>query len=113
VERFSLTKSVYALLHLKTLIYCEAAYGRFADEMSDKPFGWDAMLNRKAVRAAVRNAEAIKWVRSHTVRDLECLADEKKARGDDARGIIDLLDELREIDRSLCSELELVPETCE
>ncbi|MGB2581701.1 MAG: hypothetical protein WBD03_04430 [Thermoplasmata archaeon] len=71
------------------------------------------MLNRKAVRAAVRNAEAIKWVRNHTVRDLERLADEKKARGEDARGIIDLLDELRVIDRSLCSELELVPETCE
>ena len=100
-------------LHLKTLIYSKATYGRFADESSDKPFGWDAMLNRKAVRAAVRNAEAIKWVRNHTVRDLECLADEKKARGEDARGIIDLLDELREIDRSLCSELELVPETCE
>jgi hypothetical protein len=71
------------------------------------------MLNRKSARAAARNAEAIKWVRTHTVRDLEGLAGEMKTRGEDVRDIIDLLDELREIDRSLCLETEFVPTACE
>ncbi|UCE81238.1 MAG: hypothetical protein JSV94_02100 [Methanobacteriota archaeon] len=65
------------------------------------------MLNRKAARAAARNAQAIEWVRTHTVRDLENLAGEMKAKGEDVHDIIDLLGELREID--VGSNLEEVP----
>ncbi len=72
--------------------------------MSDKQRGWDAMLNRKTVRAATRNALAIEWVRTHTVRDLEDLAGEMKAQGEDVRDIIGLLGELREIDAGLTLE---------
>ena len=81
--------------------------------MSDKPLGWDAMLNRKAVQAAARNAEAIDWVRTHTVRDLESLAGEMKTRGEDVHDIDDLLGDLREIETSLCMETEPVPTACE
>lgn len=59
------------------------------------------MLNRKTVRAAARNAQAIEWVRTHTVQDLENLAGEMKAQGEDVRDIVDLLGELREIDAGL------------
>ncbi|MDH3365692.1 MAG: hypothetical protein OEM29_06810 [Thermoplasmata archaeon] len=72
--------------------------------MSDKQLGWDAMLNRKTARTAARNAKAIEWVRTHTVHDLENLAGEMKAQGEDVRDIIDLLGELREIDMSLSFE---------
>ena len=62
------------------------------------------MLNRKAARAAVRNARAIEWVRTHTIQDLEDLAGEMDAQGEDVRDIIGLLDELREIDKGLTME---------
>ena len=59
------------------------------------------MLKRKAARAATRNARAIEWVRTHTIQDLEDLAGEMRAQGEDVRDIIDLLGELREIDAGL------------
>ena len=59
------------------------------------------MLTRKAARAAARNARAIEWVRTHTIQDLEDLAGEMRAQGEDVRDIIDLLGELREIDAGL------------
>jgi hypothetical protein len=62
------------------------------------------MLNRKTARAAARNAQAIEWVRTHTVHDLEDLAGEMKAQGEDVRDIIGLLGELREIDAGLTFE---------
>jgi hypothetical protein len=71
------------------------------------------MLMRKSVRAAERNAEAIDWVRTHTVRDLESLACEMKTRGEDVQDIVDLLDDIREIEKGLCLEMELVPTACE
>ena len=95
------------------LKYVEAIYGISADEMSDKLLGWDAMMTRKSARAAVRNAQAIEWVRTHTVRDLEYLAGEMRSRGEDVRDIIGLLGDLREIDKDLCLEAELVPTACE
>ncbi len=71
------------------------------------------MMKRKSVRAAARNAEAIDWVRTHTVRDLENLAGEMETRGEDVHDIVDLLDDIREIEKSLCLEMELVPTACE
>ena len=64
------------------------------------------MLNRKTARAAARNAQAIDWVRTHTVQDLSDLVDEMRTRGEDVRDIADLLDEIREIEASLCSSDE-------
>lgn len=74
--------------------------------MSDEKLGWDAMLNRKTARAAARNAQAIDWVRTHTVEDLSDLANEMKARGEDVQDIVDLLDDIREIEATFCSEQE-------
>ncbi len=64
------------------------------------------MLSRKTARAAVRNARAIDWVRTHTVQDLSDLVEDMKTRGEDVQDIGDLLDEIREIEASLCSENE-------
>lgn len=64
------------------------------------------MLNRKTARAATRNAQAIDWVCTHTVQDLSDLAEEMRTRGEDVRDIVDLLDEIREIEASLCSSDE-------
>ncbi len=65
------------------------------------------MLSRKTARAAVRNARAIEWVRTHTVQDLSDLVEDMKTRGEDVRDIGDLLDEIREIEAGLCSENEV------
>ena len=68
------------------------------------------MLSRKAVRAAVQNARAIDWVRTHTIQDLEELAESRQVQGEDVRDISDLLDDLREIETNLSFEGGPVPE---
>lgn len=73
------------------------------------------MKHRDVWRAAVRNAQAIQWAKTHTLRDLEDLVNEMASLGEDVTDISRLLDDLREIDRSLhadpCAEPE--PEACE
>lgn len=95
--------------------YIEATYGVSADKSSDKLLGWDAMKRRNEVRqAAVLNAQAIEWVKTHTLQDLEDLVGEMSGLGEDVTDIADLLDDLKGIDRSLNPETEqAVPEACE
>jgi hypothetical protein len=71
------------------------------------------MKRRNAVQAAVLNAQAIDWVKTHTLRDLEELANEMAGLGADVGDIANLLDDLREIDQSLHPEMEPVPEASE
>ena len=71
------------------------------------------MKRRDAARAAVRNLQAIEWVRTHTLRDLEDLANEMSGLGQDVTDVVELLDDLKEIDRSLHHVEEPVPEMCE
>jgi hypothetical protein len=72
------------------------------------------MKRRNAVQAAVLNAQAIEWVKAHTLQDLEALVNEMSDLGEDVRDIAGLLDNLREIDRSLHADMEsVVPEACE
>ncbi len=71
------------------------------------------MRRRDAAQAAARNAQAIEWVRTHTLRDLEDLSNEMSGLGQDVNDIVELLDDLKEIDRSLHHVWEPVPETCE
>lgn len=73
------------------------------------------MKRRNEVRqAAVLNAQAIEWVKTHTLQDLEDLVGEMSGLGEDVTDIADLLDDLKEIDRSLNPETEpAVPEECE
>lgn len=71
------------------------------------------MKHRNAVRAAVLNAQAIGWVKTHTLQDLDDLVHEMSGLGEDVRDIAGLLEDLREIDRSLHPEIEAAPEACE
>ena len=72
------------------------------------------MKHRNAVQAAVLNAQALRWVKTHTLQDLEDLVNEMSGLGEDVMDIADLLDNLREIDRSLHPDMEpVVPEACE
>jgi len=71
------------------------------------------MRRRNAARAAERNVQAIEWVRTHTLRDLEDLANEMSGLGQDVNDIVELLDDLKEIDQSLHHVWEPVPEMCE
>ena len=71
------------------------------------------MRRRNAARGAVRNAQAIEWVRTHTLRDLEDLANEMLDLGQDVGDIVELLDDLKEIDQNLHPEAEPVPGMCE
>lgn len=68
------------------------------------------MKHRNAVRAAKRNAQAIKWAQTHTLRDLEDLVNEMSGLGEDVTDIARLLDDLYEIDRSLRTDADTVPE---
>jgi hypothetical protein len=90
--------------------YYRALYAGTADKSSDKTFGWDAMMHRDAVKAAVRNAQAIQWVKTHTIQDLEDLVYEMSTLGEDVTNISQLLDDLMEIDRSLQTDAETIPE---
>jgi len=71
--------------------------------------GWDAMKRGNAVRAAVRNAQAIEWVKTHTLQDLEDLVNEMSDLGEDVRDITELLVDLQDIDRSLRTDIEDIP----
>jgi len=71
------------------------------------------MRRRDAAQAAARNVQAIEWVRTHTLRDLEDLANEMSGLGQDVNDIVELLDDLKEIDQGLHHVWEPVPEMCE
>lgn len=72
------------------------------------------MKRRNAVRqAAVANAQAIDWAKTHTLRDLENLVNEMSDLGEDVNDIVGLLDDLKEIDRGLHLGADSVPEACE
>jgi hypothetical protein len=72
------------------------------------------MKHRNAARAAVHNAQAVQWVKTHTLQDLEDLVFEMSGLGEDVRDIANLLDDLREIDLSRHPETEsVIPEACE
>lgn len=71
------------------------------------------MRRRDAAKAAVRNVQAIEWVRTHTLRDLEDLSNEMSGLGEDVGDIVELLDDLKEIDQSLHQVWDTVPEMCE
>jgi hypothetical protein len=71
------------------------------------------MKRRDAARKAVRNAQAIDWVKTHTLRDLRDLVNEMSDLGEDVMDISQLLTDLTEIDRSMQADTEVAPETCE
>jgi len=71
------------------------------------------MRHRKAAQAAAQNVQAIEWVRTHTLKDLEDLANEMQVLGEDVNDIVGLLEDLKEIDQSLYPETEPVPEVSE
>jgi len=74
--------------------------------------GWDAMRRRNAAQATL-NAQAIEWVKTHTLQDLEDLVNEMSGLGEDVMDIVGLLDDLKAIDHGLHPETEPVPEVCE
>ncbi len=74
-----------------------------------KPLGWDAMKHRNAVRAGIRNSQIILWAETHTLQDLADLATEMSGLGEDVNDIERLLNNLVEIDRSLQTDLEVIP----
>jgi len=72
------------------------------------------MKHRNAVKAAVRNAYAIEWAKTHTLQDLEDLVSEMSGLGEDVSDISQLLDDLHELDRSLqADDIVAIPETSE
>jgi hypothetical protein len=71
------------------------------------------MKRRDAARKAVQNAQAIDWVKTHTLRDLRDLVNEMSDLGEDVMDISQLLTDLSEIDRSLHADTEVAPEICE
>jgi hypothetical protein len=71
------------------------------------------MKRRDTTRAAVRNAQAIDWVKTHTLQDLRDLVNEMSDLGEDVKDISQLLGDLTEIDRSLHADTEVAPEVCE
>ena len=72
------------------------------------------MKHRNVVKAAVRNAYAIEWAKTHTLQDLEDLVNEMSDLGEDVSDISRLLFDLHELDRSLgTDEMIAIPETSE
>lgn len=71
--------------------------------------GWDAMRRRDVSRAVLRNAEAIEWVKTHTIRDLEDLVNEMSNLGADVEPMAHLLDDLRDIEQGSRESIEHVP----
>ena len=69
------------------------------------------MKHRDALQAAVRNVQAIKWAKTHTLQDLELLVNEMSSLGEDVTDISQLLNDLSEIDRSLHNDSIVVPES--
>ena len=68
------------------------------------------MKHRDALQAAVRNVQAIRWAKTHTLRDLELLVNEMTSLGADVADISQLLTDLSEIDRSMHNDSVEVPE---
>jgi len=68
------------------------------------------MKHRNVMHAAARNAQAIRWAQTHTLRDLEDLVNEMSGLGQDVSDITRLLDDLYEIDRSSQADADTVPE---
>ncbi len=71
------------------------------------------MKRRDATQKAVRNAQAVEWVKTHTLQDLKDLVNEMSGLGEDVKDIAQLLTDLSEIDRSLQADSEIAPEVCE
>jgi hypothetical protein len=71
------------------------------------------MRRRDATQKAVRNAQAVEWVKTHTLQDLRDLVNEMSGLGEDVMDIAQLLADLTEIDRSLQADSEIAPEVCE
>ena len=71
------------------------------------------MKHRNAAKEAVQNAQAIDWAKTHTLQDLEDLANEMSGLGEDVTDIKQLLDDLCNIERSLQADVDAVPEACE
>ncbi len=67
------------------------------------------MMHRNAVRAGIRNSQIIFWAETHTLQDLADLATEMSGLGEDVNDIEQLLNNLVEIDRSLQTDLEVIP----
>jgi hypothetical protein len=70
------------------------------------------MRRRNSVQA-VRNAQAVDWVKTHTLQDLRDLVNEMSDLGEDVRDISQLLVDLSEIDQSLHADTCEIPEVCE
>ncbi len=68
------------------------------------------MKHRNAAQEAVQNAQAIDWAKTHTLQDLEDLANEMSGLGEDVVDIKRLLDDLCNIERSLQADIDAVPE---
>jgi len=67
------------------------------------------MKHRNEAHEAVQNAQAIEWARTHTLQDLEDLANEMSNLGEDVSDIKQLLDDLCNIERSLQVGVDAVP----
>ena len=70
-------------------------------------------MKRRDAKQAVRSAQAIDWVKTHTLQDLRDLVNEMSSLGEDVTDITQLLDDLSQIDRSLQADSEVAPEVCE
>ena len=70
-------------------------------------------MKRRISVQAVRNAQAVAWVKTHTLEDLRDLVNEMSGLGEDVTDISQLLDDLSEIDRSLHADSYEIPEVCE
>lgn len=71
------------------------------------------MKHRNEAHEAARNAQAIEWARTHTLQDLEDLANEMSSLGEDVTDIRQLLDDLCYIEKSLQDDIDAVPGACE
>jgi hypothetical protein len=73
------------------------------------------MKHRDALKAAVRNVQAIQWAKTHTLQDLGDLVNEMSSLGEDVTDISQLLNDLSEIDRNLQADMSvsLEPEASE
>jgi len=69
-------------------------------------------MRRRSVQA-VRNAQAVAWVKSHTLQDLRDLVNEMSGLGEDVTDISQLLEDLSEIDRSMHADIIEIPEARE
>ena len=73
----------------------------------------NAMKHRNVAQAAVQNAQAIDWAKTHTLQDLEDLANEMSSLGEDVMDIKQLLDDLCNIEKSMQADIDAVPEARE